>query len=268
MAWVEAARSVTGHSRGHERPRDSKMVLSTLPRRPSDVDTVSRPMNHHRHHHPVDHHGGIIFFGQILLVTVAPWLDEGHRHTPATMFAAAIATSALTVFFLGHRRPALLMAVLCLGAMVGMLLGGDRFEIRLPGMLVLAAAYAYAAWLCVRSAFSTDIVAKQRILCGAAGYVMLGFIFAVFHILLGIWHEVSYMLPADVGGGRSARWIDYLWLSFSTLTTAGFGDLVPVDPWANMLCTLEAMAGVLFPATLIARIASLPSDLHSRRSAA
>jgi hypothetical protein len=199
---------------------------------------------------------------------VALLLDEGHRHTPATMFAAAIAASALTVFFLGHRRPAIVMAAFCFTAMGGMLVGGDRSEIRIPGMLVLAVAYAYAHGLCVRSAFSTEIVAKQRILCGAASYVMLGFIFAVFHILLGTWHEGSYMLPADVGGGRSARWIDYLWLSFSTLTTAGFGDLVPVDRWSNMFCTLEALAGVLFPATLIARIASLPSEPHPTRPAA
>jgi hypothetical protein len=58
--------------------------------------------------------------------------------------------------------------------------------------------------------------------------------------------------------GHPPRWIDFVWLSFSTLTTAGYGDLAPISPWANSLCTLEALCGILFPATLIARIASLP----------
>jgi len=206
----------------------------------------------------IEHHGGLIFCGQILLVILAPFFDEGERHTPASMFVAAIAVSAVTVLLLGHRRSATILAVVCGLAVTAIVGDGQRFAVRLPGMLVLAIAYAYAASLSVRHAFATDVAAKQRILCGAAGYVMIGFIFAVLHTLLGLWKDGAYVLP-EIEAGRPTRWIDYLWLSFSTLTTAGFGDLMPVGQWANMLCALEAIAGILFPATLIARIASLPT---------
>jgi len=53
--------------------------------------------------------------------------------------------------------------------------------------------------------------------------------------------------------------IDFVWVSFSTHTTLGYCDLKPVGRWANVLCTLKALCGILFPATLIARIASLPA---------
>jgi hypothetical protein len=43
------------------------------------------------------------------------------------------------------------------------------------------------------------------------------------------------------------------------LTTAGFGDVAPVTATACAISTLESLCGILFPATLIARIASLPA---------
>ena len=75
----------------------------------------------------------------------------------------------------------------------------------------------------------------------------------------GGWMDGVYEVGPIAGSSHEPRWIDFVWLSFSTLTTAGYGDLAPISPWANALCTLEALCGILFPATLIARIASLPA---------
>jgi hypothetical protein len=69
----------------------------------------------------------------------------------------------------------------------------------------------------------------------------------------------SYSLPADIEGGRSPRWADFIWLSFSTLTTAGFGDMYPVGSWPCAVAALEGLCGILYPATLIARIAAMPA---------
>jgi hypothetical protein len=209
--------------------------------------------------HPLAQHGGLIFLGQILLVLLVPLVDRGEAHTPVEMFVAAIAVSAMTVLLLGRRRFALVLAAISGLAMVGLLLSGALLELRLPGTIVLVVAYVWAASLCVRHAFAANVAAAQRILCGAAGFLMLGFVFAALHTLLGLASPGAY-LRAGIGPdeGHPPRWIDFVWLSFSTLTTAGYGELVPAGRWANALCTLEALCGILFPATLIARIASLP----------
>ena len=209
--------------------------------------------------HPLLRHGGIIFSGQILLLLLVPFVDQGEVRFPFRMFAAAIAISAVTVLLLGQRRPALVLATISALAVTGLLIQGEASQIRLPGTIVLIVAFLWSSSLSVRHAFSAEIDASQRILCGAASYVMLGFVFAVLHTLLGLRVPGTYVLAESLEGARPARWIDYLWLSFSTLTTAGFGDLAPVGRWANTLCTLEAICGILFPATLIARIASLPA---------
>ena len=89
---------------------------------------------------------------------------------------------------------------------------------------------------------------------------MLGFFFAAVHAMIGMFEFASYVLPKELEGDRMVRWADFIWLSFSTLTTSGFSDLSPIGSFPLMIATLEGLSAILFPATLIARIASLPSD--------
>ncbi len=48
-----------------------------------------------------------------------------------------------------------------------------------------------------------------------------------------------------------------LYFSLSTLTTTGFGDIVPIHPFVRSMANLEAVIGQLYPATLLARLVSL-----------
>ena len=72
-----------------------------------------------------------------------------------------------------------------------------------------------------------------------------------------------YRLSTELEGGRLPRWVDFIWLSFSTLTTAGFGDMTPVGSWPCAVAALEGLCGILYPATLIARIAAIPANGES-----
>jgi Ion channel len=54
-----------------------------------------------------------------------------------------------------------------------------------------------------------------------------------------------------------------VYFSFTTLTTLGYGDIVPLHPYARGLANIEAMIGQLYPAILIARLVSLElGDRH------
>jgi hypothetical protein len=48
-----------------------------------------------------------------------------------------------------------------------------------------------------------------------------------------------------------------IYFSFVTLTSTGYGDIVPVDPVARSLCNVETIIGQLYPATLLARLVTL-----------
>jgi hypothetical protein len=48
-----------------------------------------------------------------------------------------------------------------------------------------------------------------------------------------------------------------LYFSFVTLTTVGYGDILPVSQQARALSNLESLIGVLYPAVLIGRLLSM-----------
>jgi hypothetical protein len=47
------------------------------------------------------------------------------------------------------------------------------------------------------------------------------------------------------------------YLSFVTLTSTGYGDIVPMHPLARSLCNFESVIGQLYPATVLARLVTL-----------
>jgi hypothetical protein len=208
----------------------------------------------------VTQQGIVIFALQILMIVLIPLLDDGGRVLPMSYAAASLAVSALTVGLLGYRRTALAIGAVGLATIVCEL-GLPRAPslLRFPLWLSIVAACLLSAGLSIKTAFALWIPPVERIFCGAASFVLIGFVFAAIHGLVGIGSGVGYTLAGGVEHARQLRWVDFVWLSFSTLTTAGFGDVAPVTAAACTVATLESLCGILFPATLIARIASLPA---------
>ena len=60
----------------------------------------------------------------------------------------------------------------------------------------------------------------------------------------------------DESGGLA----DWIYFSFVTLTTVGYGDITPVALGARSLTMLEALVGQLYPAVIIARLVSLQTS--------
>ena len=84
-------------------------------------------------------------------------------------------------------------------------------------------------------------------------YILLGlFYFAIFNFVEtvqpGSFQEAG--LPASVGVSRHSL----LYLSLVTLTTLGYGDILPVSQPARTMAALEAVTGVLYIAITVARL--------------
>jgi len=124
-----------------------------------------------------------------------------------------------------------------------------------PGFIFAASSVLSAAAL-TRAALRPGVRGEDRVFHGITSYLLIGMAFAAVQHRVAILSPGSFRLP-DGGPGK---WVDFLWLSFSTLTTAGFGDVVPVSSWARLVCTLEAVTGVMFPAIFIARLVTEASE--------
>jgi voltage-gated potassium channel Kch len=86
-------------------------------------------------------------------------------------------------------------------------------------------------------------------------YLMLGvFYFAIFNLIETV-HPHSFMETAFSSPHEVSRH-SLLYLSLITLTTLGYGDIVPVTPQARLVAALEATTGVLYIAITVARLVS------------
>jgi hypothetical protein len=101
-------------------------------------------------------------------------------------------------------------------------------------------------------------ITTRRIQGAIAVYLLLGFIWAQAYELVALWHPGAF--TGTVDGRGSLPWTYY---SFVTLTTMGYGDIMPVHPLARAIAVLEALTGQLYLAIMLARLVSL--QLQSRR---
>ena len=109
-------------------------------------------------------------------------------------------------------------------------------------------------------------VTSQRIQAAVAAYLLITIAFALGYMLISFLIPGSFNFPdkpPEIGDPGFGYIFHYF--SISTITTLGYGDIVPVHPFARTLATTEALVGQLYPAILLARLVSL-SVLDGRRS--
>jgi hypothetical protein len=96
-----------------------------------------------------------------------------------------------------------------------------------------------------------------------AGYIMLAFLWAFIYALIESLRPGSFA-PGIPNIGEAAVFFRFLYFSFTTLTTTGFGDMTPVTDQARSFVMMEEFTGVFFVGVLIARLAGLyPADART-----
>lgn len=234
------------------------------------MDHISSPTGSHarslwqREAVALPYHGLLMFLSQVLLVLLVPVFDRGDRSAPLQFTLAALAVALANLVMLGYRRLPLAIGLIGAPAFLWAQWNPEiDMQTRIPAVMVLVTAYAASVYLGVQYAFTEEMRPSQRILCGAASFVMLGFMFTAAHGAVAATGLGGYRLSTELEGSRLPRWVDFVWLSFSTLTTAGFGDMTPIGSWPSAVAALEGLCGILYPATLIARIAAIPGKAES-----
>jgi Ion channel len=203
-----------------------------------------------------------------LIFFVMPLSSMGvlpHAIVPAMFMLLVVAI--LVVTSRSYVVSALVIVAIML-ALVGILLRADDPSLlteflseggRLLGLAALT-------WVIAGAVFAPGRISVHRV----QGAVILYLNFALFFFIL---YRLLDTLSAHAFGGLPPPGSEHgtgaalLYFSFTTLTTAGFGDITPVNPLARNLANLESVIGQLFPATLLARLVSLELE-HRRQSRA
>lgn len=119
---------------------------------------------------------------------------------------------------------------------------------------------AFFAWAILVKTFKQGEITYQRIEGSIVVYLLLGLIFAsVFHAVY------LFAGPTSFNNIKGDNFKEFLYFSFTSLTTMGYGDITPVHPLARSLANFEALMGQLYPAILIARLVSMEFDASVKK---
>jgi hypothetical protein len=118
-----------------------------------------------------------------------------------------------------------------------------------------AAFYLYATGSLIAYMLQDDVTSTDELFAVAATFTLLAWGFA------DLYAVCQALVPGSFGGavdpGRARTWVELLFLSFTTISGVGLGDILPLKPFARALVMLEELAGLMYIALVVTRLVSL-----------
>ena len=207
---------------------------------------------------------GLVLF-LVLLTYVLASLLSNHGWS-AVVLTLATSTTSVVALASSHVRRKVVQASLWLSAMTVLLAvlaaaTDEQTLLNLASLIqicLLALAMAAVLWRVVSSAE----VGSRTILGAISVYAVLGILFTFAYGTIDRLQDGPFFEEvARPEGG------DFLFFSYTTLTTTGYGNLVPGGQPGRMIAGLEMMLGQVFLVTLVAGLVSLwrPGEALRRR---
>jgi hypothetical protein len=183
----------------------------------------------------VDSEPGRVLFGAfgLLFVILAVWVVN--RSPAANWIAWALALPAVMT-----TSAAIVLA---------------RPELLVWSHILESALYFYAAASLISYMLHDHRVTSDELFAAGATFTLLAWAFAYAYLVCQAWYPGSF--TGMVEPSRPRDWMEMLFLSFTSLSGVGLGDILPIGPQARVLVMLEEFAGVGYIATVVSRLIGL-----------
>jgi voltage-gated potassium channel len=135
-------------------------------------------------------------------------------------------------------------------------------------LAICALSFAAFALIAITSighhVFVREMITKDRIVGSICIYMLIGMFFAFLYAGLDVIRPGSFTFS-----GKDAYELedfrDYLYFSYVTLTTTGFGDMSPILPLARLLTYLETVVGSLYLVIMVASLVGIHVSQAARK---
>ena len=125
------------------------------------------------------------------------------------------------------------------------------FKLLLP---FSALFFFYCAWVIIGSIINQKKVTLDLIYGSVLAYLLIGESWAFIFCCIELFAADSFSFGPEMTLPKRAGALIYF--SFVTLTTLGYGDILPVTDFARTIAYLESITGVMYPAILISMLVS------------
>ena len=205
---------------------------------------------------PIDDRRSLfLLLSLLLIILLSPFL-ESHRPGEFFLLIALFVTLTIAVLELHGKRTLRWLAIIVATPIVLIELVGIFYPSRSLLILdyaLLMAFFGFSSVGLFAYLGKPGAISSGRIYASVSLYLMLAtFWFALYNLMEAIYPNsfVQAGAPATARIPRAAL----LYFSLITLTTVGYGDIVPATPAARVFAALEGAAGVLYIAITVARL--------------
>lgn len=178
---------------------------------------------------------GRALFGAFGLVVLGMALHVVKRSPTQTWVAVLLALLVLTLSFIDILKPSPVLEWLI--------------------AILEAAFYFYAAASLIAYMTADQHASTDELYAVGATFTLLAWAFAHLFAFCQLLLPGSFTAMLEPQAART--WMELLFLSFTTLSGVGLGDIVPVTPMARSLVMIEEFAGVMYLALVVSRLIAL-----------
>jgi len=206
---------------------------------------------------PVKHPSAALLFVQILGVLLYPLMgDTSVERALFGLIGLLVLGAALYVVKRGPWLTAF-GVVLALPIVVLSIWLAFDFD---PRRMVITAAleaafYIYAAGSLIAYMLEDEFASADELFAAGATFTLLAWAFAYVYVVC------QAVLPGSFGAMAASdsprTWMELLFLSFTTLSGVGLGDIIPLLPMARALVMIEEFSGVMYLAVVVSRLIAL-----------
>jgi len=199
----------------------------------------------------------ILLAAQLLGVLVYPAM-EGSDLGRALFSVFGIAILGLVLLAV-RTTPALTWVGVLLGAPATVLLliqAVTRDDALLPYSSALEAVlYFYAAGALIAYMLEDHVITRDELFAVGATFTLVAWAFAYSFTVYQAIEPNSFTAAVNAHADRT--WVELLFLSFTTLSSTGLSDVVPIKPFARSLVMIEQLAGVAYIALVVSRLVGM-----------
>jgi len=203
------------------------------------------------------HPSAFLLAVQLLSLVLYPLFDE-MRGGRVLFGALGVAVLMLAVWVV-NRSPAkvwvawLLAAPALVLSVLSVALESDTLLVASSALEALV--YLYAAASLIAYMLGDHRVTTDELFAAGATFTLLAWGFAYAYFV------VQALYPGSFTGAlrpeEPRTWLELLFLSFTTLSATGLGDILPLSSPARVLVMLEQFAGVAYIAVVVSRLVGL-----------
>jgi hypothetical protein len=204
----------------------------------------------------------ILLFVQLFILLLYPFL-EGRAVQRSLFSVLGIAILGLVVLAVrSSKGPTQIGIALAVPASILLVIqavtGSDTL---LPYSSALEAVlYLYAAVGLIVYMLADHEITRDELWAVGATFTLVAWAFAYAYQVCQAAAPESFTAAVDPQDART--WMELLFLSFTTLTSTGLSDVVPIRPFARSLVMIEQLAGLGYVAIVVSRLVGLTILRH------